>query len=351
MQRAALAGVLIVLAATAVGAGGAPAPPSPWDGANPFACEVQDAGFGTEVARPEADPYCVEFDKRRQNVTELGVVEFLSREPARVSAAGDKCFYFQSDRWRGSVVQDDGSTKTYEWDGHYFFDRATGDGGVWVTNFNVNGRTQDPSARPGFPPEYAQFFGPGTGGVITHDQVETDPACAAKAEQASPYAPPAPEQRPVECREPSGDVGARHLGPVRLGMRETEVWDALGRPFRVQRGFLRYCLPGGGKLMVGLPGDRSGAGGGPGGQRATFLLTTHPALTYRGIGRGATRRGLRRAFPAAREWFVIGRTHVMRLRPGVIAGVKDGRVRLLAVFDPAKVRGVRAAAGWLRRSA
>ena len=36
---------------------------------------------------PEADPFCVEFDKRRQNVTELGVVDFLSKEPARVAAA------------------------------------------------------------------------------------------------------------------------------------------------------------------------------------------------------------------------------------------------------------------------
>ena len=60
-----------------------------------------------------------------------------------------KCFYFQSDHWRGSIVQDDGSTKTYEWDGHYFFDKARGEGGVWVTNFNVNGQTQrpEPAAR------------------------------------------------------------------------------------------------------------------------------------------------------------------------------------------------------------
>ena len=115
------------------------------------------------VPHPEADPYCVEFDKRRQNVTELGVVDFLSKEPARVAAASSKCFYFQSDHWRGSVVQADGSTKTYEWDGHYFFDKARAEGGVWVTNFNFNGQTFDPSQLPGMPPEYAQHFGPGHG--------------------------------------------------------------------------------------------------------------------------------------------------------------------------------------------
>ena len=87
-----------------------------------------------------------------------------------------KCFYFQSDHWRGSLVQDDPSTKTYEWDGHYFFDKARGEGGVWVTNFNFNGRTSDPSSLPGVPSEYARYFGPGTGGVITRNDVRRRPA-------------------------------------------------------------------------------------------------------------------------------------------------------------------------------
>lgn len=330
---------------------GESAPPSPWDGVNPFACELQQAGFEAEVPDPAADPYCVEFDKTRQNVTELGVVDFITKEPARVAAAGDKCFYFQSDHWRGSVVQEDGSTKTYEWDGHYFFDKARAEGGVWVANFSVNGRTEDPSQLPGFPPEYAQYFGPGTGGFITHNEFDADPSCIAKAEAASPYPPVPVQERPPQCLTPSGPVGPRRLGPVRLGMREREVYEALGTPARVKRGFLRFCLEGGGKLMVGLPGDRTGPGGAPGDRPALFLLTTHRALTIGGVGRGATRRALRRAFPQAREWFVIGRTHVLRLRPGVLAGVKDGRVRLLAVHDTARVRGIGAVRGWLRRAA
>ena len=179
-MRTALA--IVVLAAAAATAGAQAQPPTGWDGVNPFRCELQQAGFEPEGPDPAADPYCVEFDKRRQNVTELGIVEFLSLEPARVGAAGDKCFYFQADHWRSSVVQDDGSTKVYEWDGHYFFDKATGDGGAWVTNFNVNGQTGDPSQVPGVPPEYAEHFGPGTGGAITRNAVEADPACAARAE-------------------------------------------------------------------------------------------------------------------------------------------------------------------------
>ena len=85
--------------------------PTGWNRDNPFACELQQAGFGPTGPHPEVDPYCVEFDKRRQNVAELGVVDFLSQEPFRVAAASDKCFDFQSDHWRGSVVQDDPSTK------------------------------------------------------------------------------------------------------------------------------------------------------------------------------------------------------------------------------------------------
>lgn len=350
MKRVALAGVLaLVLAAGAATA--EQGPPSPWDGANPFDCVLQQAGTGATVPDPDADPFCIEFDKTHQNVTELGVVEFLSMEPARVSAAVDKCFYFQSDHWRGSVVQEDGSTKTYEWDGHYFFDKARGEGGVWVTNFNVNGQTQDPSSLPGFPAEYAQYFGPGTGGVITHDEVDADPSCIEKAASAPPYAVPPADRQTAQCRAPSGNVAPGRLGPVTLGMTERKVWAALGTPLRVKRGFLRFCLNGGTKMMVGVPGDRSGTSGGPGKGRATFLLTTSPALTFKGVGRGDTARALRAAFPHARPWFVIGTTRVTRLRPGVVAGVKDGRVRLLAVFDPANVRGIGAVRGWLRRSA
>src|SRR3954447_8495907 len=210
MRRVAVVGAVTVLALGAIPAGGASPPPSPWDGANPFKCGLQNAGMTAEVKRPAADPFCVDFDKRHQNVSELGVVEFLSNEPARVALAVPKCFYFQSDHWRGSVVQDDGSTKTYEWDGHYFFNKATGDGGVWVTNFNLNGHTYDPSQLPGMPAEYARHFGPGTGGVITHNEVQADPSCVQQAQAKPPYAPPPKADSPERCRPPRGAVAKGH---------------------------------------------------------------------------------------------------------------------------------------------
>src|SRR5256714_6708923 len=179
MRRGLVVTAAAVLLAAAPAA--ASAPPTGWNGDNPFNCELQQAGFGPTGPHPEVDPYCVEFDKRRQNVSQLGVVDFLSLEPARVAAASDKCFYFQSDHWRGSLVRAAPATKTYEWDGHYFFDKARGEGGVWVTNFNFNGHTSDPGSLPGIPPDQARFFGPGTGGFITHDEVPADPRCVERA--------------------------------------------------------------------------------------------------------------------------------------------------------------------------
>lgn len=164
--------------------GQALAPPTPWNGFKPFKCKVQDAGQGTTVPDPGADPYCVRFDKTNQNVTQLGLVTFLSMEPARVAAAVPKCFYFQEDHWRGSLIQSDGSTVLYQFYGHYFFDKARGDGGVWVKGFTVAGHTFDPRTLPGFPPAYRRYFGPGTGGFITHNGIPADPPCAARARRA-----------------------------------------------------------------------------------------------------------------------------------------------------------------------
>src|SRR2546421_8750221 len=147
------------------------APPTPWDGTNPFNCTIQDAGLGPTGPNPAADPYCVRFDKTHQNITQLGVADFMLKEPARVATASPKCFYFQEDHWRGSVVQSDQKTVIYEFHGHYFFNKATGDGGAWVTGFAVAGRTFDPTELPGFPPGYGGDFRPGTGGFISHHSI------------------------------------------------------------------------------------------------------------------------------------------------------------------------------------
>jgi hypothetical protein len=160
---------LVILGAMAPPAAALPAL-EPWDGSNPFNCALQPAGFEALGPDPAADPYCVEFDKTRQNVTELGILDFVVKEPARVAAALPKCFYYQADHWRGSIVQDDERTKLYEFHGRYFFDKARGEGGAHVTDVGAGGRTV-----------WSRAF-----------HVHPDPRCAERAERdpASVYAHP-----------------------------------------------------------------------------------------------------------------------------------------------------------------
>jgi hypothetical protein len=340
------AGVLAAASAGALAlatpAAGASAPPSGWDGTNPFNCTLQQAGFGPTGPDPTADPYCIEFDKRHQNVSELGVVDFVSNEPARVAAASPKCFYFQSDHWRGSFVQSDASTKTYEWDGHYFFDKARGEGGAWVTHFNVNGHTGDPSAMPGMPQEDARYFGPGTGGFITHDEVPADPSCAARAGQGGVYAqrkgrefaPPAGAP-PAACGPASGEVGPGRLGSARVGDGDEAIREQLGDPVRVTAAVLHFCSTGPGKFVVV---ERRGC-------VALILASGMGFRTRAGMGPGSRAQALRRARTVAR----LGATRIASAR-GVLFGVRGRSVRFVAVADRAAYPTPRTLAAALRQT-
>ncbi len=208
------AGIVLALVPAAAHA---QAPGEFYDGSVPFECVLQQAGTEAEFPDPDADPFCVEYDKRHQNVTQLGVVEFLSLEPARVAAATSKCFYYQRDHWVGSVVQEDGRTETYSWDGSYYFDRAKGAGGAYIENFTVNNQSGDPTALPGFPEEWKPYFGYGRGGVHSTGIGDVDPSCVAKAEENPPYRrEPEPQPGPRGCPEADGSVG-RSIGGLRLG--------------------------------------------------------------------------------------------------------------------------------------
>ena len=354
MSRAvrACAATLLCAAALAPAAGAADAP-VPWDGVNPFVCELQQAGFGPVGPRPEADPYCIEFDKRHQNVSQLGVVDFLGKEPDRVAAATDKCFYFQSDHWRGSIVQSDGSTKTYEWDGHYFFDKAKAEGGTWVTNLNVNGQSGDPRDVPGFPAEWRPYFAKGIGGMRTRNAAEGDPACAARArrEPQRIYRSAAGRGSGSRCPSPGGPVNRRRLGPVQLGDSEAVVRRALGPPRLIKRGFLRYCLAGGGRYVVGQRDDRSGDFGTAAERPTVMVVSTSRAFRYGKVRPGSSLRALRKRLRRARRQFRYGNVTVYaRRRSPVLIGVRRRRIRFIAVRDPGALRGKRSLAAYLRRA-
>jgi hypothetical protein len=174
MRGTILAGVVLVLALAAPASG---ATLKPWDGSNPFHCTMQYAGEGTTFSDPDADPFCVDYDKTHQDLSQLGIVAFLTQEPARTATAVNKCWYFQQDHWTGQIIAGDGSTETYHWDGHYFFDKRRGAGGVYVENFTINHQTADPSQLPGFPAAWKPYFGPGRGGVMMSGGIRVDPQC------------------------------------------------------------------------------------------------------------------------------------------------------------------------------
>src|SRR3954447_19255668 len=171
----------VLVLGLAVAGSASAAPIAPYDGSNPFRCKTQNVGTGVDFRDPAADPFCVEFDKRQQNVTDLGIVDFLLLEPARVAAATPKCFYHQTDHWTGSVVQ--GTEPTlWHWDGRYFFDKARGMGGVRVDNLVVGGLPMDPRLVPGFPAQFSPYFGAGGGGAFLNQTVPADPNCAARVD-------------------------------------------------------------------------------------------------------------------------------------------------------------------------
>lgn len=185
-------------------------PYAPWDGTNPFNCTIQDVGTGVDFPDPAADPFCVEFDKTQQNVTDLGIVDFLLNEPARTAAASPKCFYFQTDHWTGSVVQGE-DPELWHWDGQYFFDKAIGAGGVNITNFRILG--QPASFPPGtIPPQFEPYFDQGGGGAYVVTGIPADPNCAARVdtpeERAQIYSGGNPPPTPASSQTLGGAGGA-----------------------------------------------------------------------------------------------------------------------------------------------
>jgi hypothetical protein len=164
---ATLCATLACLALTAPGAQALSL--SVWNGTNPYQCTIQDAGTGTAVPDPGADPYCVRYDKTGQSLLpSLGIITFLRQEPERIAIALKKCFYYQEDHWTGAIVQGHPSTQLWNWVGHYYLDFATGSAGAYFQDFYLG------------PPGKMQ---PVTFGLQLKGFLPVNPACAARAKQ------------------------------------------------------------------------------------------------------------------------------------------------------------------------
>ena len=320
-------GVVIAWAALLAAASPAAAQVQPYDGSNPFDCTIQNVGFGTAYPDPGADPFCVEFDKRRQNFTEFGIADFMAQEPARVAAASPKCFYYQRDHWTSRVVQEDETTELYNWDGAYYFDKARGTGGTYVENFTFNNQTSDPRLVPGFPDEYKPHFGPGRGGFqAAAGGVEPDPSCVEKAARKSPYAktPGGPAAGGAAgCLAGHGSI-RRGVPGARLGSPRARVLGVLGRPTRRRGTRMRWCTAGGGQLLAAFA--RRGR------KRLRLVSSSAPAYDLRRVAAGDTARYARRRLRRERvvrrgrrvRLLVAVRrrvTHVVRLRSGRVRAV------------------------------
>jgi len=306
-----------------------------WDGTNPFACTLQQVGGGTAFPEPNADPFCVEYDKRHQNVDKLGVVDFLSKEPRRFSIASGKCFYFQHDHWVGSVSEGIPQSQTYAWDGDYYFDKAKGTGGAYVENFSIAGQSGDPTLLPGFPSQYKPFFGDGRGGVRIDNSVPADPSCAAKAAKHDPYVTSGPGggsggKGLDRCRVPGGTAD-RGIGGIRLGQTRSSVLRTLGPPTKESLLYVSYCMTGGGRLVAGF--SKRGGGG-----HVLLVLTNSPPFDLRDIRAGDSTRKARRKLRRSHRLTGLRRGRdplVLRTRRQyLVVGTLRGTVRFIAVGAP-----------------
>ena len=219
---ASLVAALALLAPSAAAADGPypPGPFAPWDGSNPFNCENQDVGTGTAFPDPGADPFCVEYDKTQQNITDLGILEFAIQEPTRLAAAADKCFYYQRDHWTGSIVQGE-APELWHWDGSYLIDRGSGVFGGNIENFRLFGQSAAPGDYFPIPPEYTEYFDQGGIGAYLVLNIPVDPRCAERIdtpeERAQVYGPG--ESSPLANPASGAVAGTGARGVVRKAKR------------------------------------------------------------------------------------------------------------------------------------
>lgn len=331
LALAAVLGGSLLLPATAA-AQASPQPFAPYDGSNPFACELQDVGTGTDYPDPGADPFCVRYDKTNQNVTGLGLVTFLSQEPARTAAAAPKCFYYQQDEWQGWIAQG-GEPELWHWVGGYFFDKARGVGGVSARAFRVGGSPMN--GKPYAPPEYHPYMDEtGGGGMLIQMETIRDPACAAMVDEPEERAEVYRDEPALRaCIDPGGKLRPGRAGEVELGMPRERVRELLGEPTSSKGSRERWCVIGGDYLQVAYAGPDSVAG---------LILTSVRGHARRGIGPGTSRERAERRLDLS-PLFRMGATAVLESGRGgestLLAGTSGGHVRWLAIADPELIGG------------
>ena len=136
-----------------------------------------------------------------------------------------------------------------------------------------------------------------------------------------PPPPPTPPRGVRRCLRRSLSAGTGGIGRARIGQTRLQLIRALGPPAARTRRAYRYCVQGGGRLLIGFS-PRA---------RAVLVASTAPGHRARGVGRGSSARAVRRAFPRLR-----------RVRRGIFAVGSRSRA-LLFNIERGRVRFVGAA--------
>jgi hypothetical protein len=224
---------------------------------------------------------------------------------------------------------------------NYFIDTwlaRSEDGGRTFTDRRVSQRMWDPAVNA--PTSVSGKFIGDYQGLVADDDVAipfwNDTQLAnlpATDKEHSPY------QEVFAARVPNGtssepgstrcfarrlNVGGRSIGRVSVRATRDLVGRRAGPPMRTARGVLRYCVKGGGSVLVAF--DSKG--------RVSLAATTAKAHRRLGIGRGSSLKSLQRRFGGRLRSSVPG---VRRVSSGpsrqLLFGVRRGKVTFVAVAD------------------
>jgi hypothetical protein len=235
MRGALIAAAVVVAAAFAAPA--AAQAPQQWDGSNPFTCTVQN---GASVQDPNADPFCVSYDHSASSPAdaEAQLTALLSDGPTQVQDGVNKCFLYRTDRWSSTLPP-------YEFDTAMFFNKATGTSGTAVTTATVGGL---PVSLPGVG---GMGSLPVVQGCTGQPQSTGGPVSGGGGFLGGLSGPnPGVKTRTgVQCKKLGGNA-KNGLGRARLGMTRKAVTRRFGKATRRARGYLHYCLRGGGDLAI-----------------------------------------------------------------------------------------------------
>jgi hypothetical protein len=146
---------------------------------------------------------------------------------------------------------------------------------------------------------------------------------------------------PTRCFARRLSVGGKSIGRVSVRATRDLVGRRLGPPQRTARGVLRYCVKGGGSVLVAF--DAKG--------RVSLAATTAQGHRRLKIGRGSTLKSLQRAFGSRLRNAVPG---VRRVASGpsrqLLFGVRGGKVTFVGVASTTLLRDRAALRTQLRRA-